>query len=513
MPRRPSKDLFLLVKSFSESEWETFWRINHQNQWQHPKAKTELPLVYRFILALREMEEYDEEELKVKLEVQPNSQRLKKLKIRGEELIQEIIERTLENKTEARFAQKLPMIIEEYLSRGAYERAKTLVKRYLPVAEEAEAIETQFQLLEYQLHIERQLGSDDFGVESRAISQRRSLLAKQLEEVGAMTHIYESIRAIFHKKDQGSEEKLLKLESSPWFVEDRLTTVRARVLFWESKRILYARKGKFEDSILAARQIQRLAEEFDLGIKDYLILEISVRAVGMEISFAVYSGKIDEAIELFQKLVNLKIRFPIKVPSQLEEVMLRRELVIERAKLDPRGIGNIIAKGWQYFKKRGFPISKRNCFYFCYYAAEASLVTGNLSNSMKWFNFVRTKRPSQFKPELSLIAHLASLLIRMRESDFHGTEYLYKQSRKFCKEYARGNQLAESILNYTKNWLSGGGVPFPKKRFERFLAELELILVDKEYKRWNNYFPFRAYFKSLVSNIELLNILKEEEKS
>lgn len=506
MPRKPSIDLFLLVKSFSANEWDTFWRIQHQNQRQRPKEEG-LPLLHQYILFLRDLDQYDEEAVKQKFQITPNSQRLKKLKIRAEELIQEVIERTPENITPHRYVQKLPSLISEYISRGAIERAEVLIKKYLTVARDWEILEVENQLLSFWEQIHTLKSGNSFEAEIAEIARRRMKIASMMEEVGALRRMLEELKFAAKNGVEASDKLYQSMKRSKLLMRNtKFCSTKGEALALHIRKHLAVFKGDIDQYKLILERIKGLAETFPHRFSSFELLKIHGSAVCNYIDINAREHKTEIAEQQIGRALILAESLPPMSKRYLLEKLRLSQLAVQRMKLDKKGIKRVESDGWKFYKAQGFPLEKRECFLFVYLISEASFATGNHRTALKWLSFLRTSSPSIARPELTALSYLISLCIKLDEMDYEIFKSILNHFIKYVKRHHPLNALFLSWIQFLKKALKSD-LHLPQHEYAKFYKEILLYLSQAKYTRLGDYMPMEYYLRSKAEKKTLQEVL------
>lgn len=511
MPKKSSTDLFLLVKSLTHQEWETLWRIQYAGSWKLPKSD-KLPLKYQFVLFLKEMDQYDEEKVKSHFNVTDSPQRLKKLKIRAEELIQEVIERTRENLTEITYAQKLPTLLDQYLIRGATERAGRLVEKYSKVVKDLELFEIESQLLDFKQRIYSIKNGESFNEEAEEIAARRIEIFQWLEEVAALRRLREEYRLAINLEYKGRKSKTNQIVSSEWMKKSPGTQT-GKILQLDIQRQIAIETKDLQGFKNRLIELEKVSNGFLTPAHSFELLQIQVHSIYYLAILDLREGNFEggnKRIGILRGMANggHKDRGDI-----IQGKVLALELYGSRRQLDTEKYLEIGSQAWNYLMGKGLPLVTKNAFHIAYLASEIGFILGEYTKASKWLNLIRSSKSDLASRNFIAMAYFLSLFVRVEETDFHGVEYLLKQTNSYVKKNFSENILCQVLLTFFKAIAKHGGTPSEKSIFELHWQKIQTVFDMQENQGFLNFFPFYEYFEAKINHRSMIELISDSNRS
>lgn len=504
MPRKPSNELFLLIKSLSKSEWSVIWRSYWETQYNEHKNSKREKRAFKLIELMNSMEIYDEDLLRNQLGVADKSSSGRKyfwaLKTEAEGYVFDAIRRAPENQTPPILVQSISVLIDHLLARGAWEKAAFLLKKYILVARKFECFESEMRMLG-QIEFIHGLQMDSSVADAlKEVSQRRLELIEALMEYYSTRNLREKIRSAIKSVSSQSKEVLIRfLQKS----EDRnpdWKSKKSRIFHLDSLRMVYVWQREWDKIPKVLHAIRDIWNSDDHLFENAENFTVGLNARLLEINLNVLSHRYDKAANLLTELRGLSIGISGFQKGLIQEAIIIQDIHMARVRLDLRmmKIGIEAALKWysenQHFQKKAKFTSS------AYFIAESCFVLGEYRRSVAVIMKIRDPHPSPFRPDLTAMSHLLALVIKAEQNDMLGLKFELKTSKKFFIKNFPEHNLFSSLIGFFEGMISTKTDENLRKYMAQHIDSLSALLGRRDFKKYADYFDFVLWMRSKIQN-------------
>lgn len=517
MPRASSPDLFLLVNSLSLSEWKTLRILFKQNPHNPNSKKKKTQDTERFAEVLRSATEYDKFAIMDRLGI-PNStkgnQTYRDLKRQCEKMVFKAIEYSPENQSPIVELRRFQILLPHLIERGYFEKAGKLIRNFIEVARSHEYFEEEKWLLD---SLSLVLSKSKQTVEGERIIKnsirRRKVLNAIIEECETVIDIRNQLQIALGEAPERRVERIRKLAKTVSLYDGNLHSTKARVIQAEVFRQIAVYLGKWENFLLAQKEILSLYKNhpnhfIDNGLKTAFLNSIFAKA-----EYFSMIGKFHEAKGAISELLRIQKTLVAENYTTAQELHLLATMTLKRMSLEEGGLIESVKLGNEWIAQKPSVIGRSKFPIVLYRAAEASFFLGRFSESAKLFSRINHGIGFKTRKDLLFVSLLILPIIRIEQNDTEGLDYATRQSAGYLKKVELENSFSEIMITFFKSWAKQGGLSKTKECFLGLRKQLNDMPKSSSMRRYLDYFDFYAWTQAHLESKTMLDVLRASSAS
>jgi tetratricopeptide (TPR) repeat protein len=157
-------------------------------------------------------------------------------------------------------------------------------------------------------------------------------------------------------------------------------------------------------------------------------------------------------------------------------------------------------------------INKEKILLFNYNLGYTCFGMGDYKRALKYINELLNDNEKQLRQDIYSFSRIFNLIIHFELNNNDFIEYDIKSAARFLNKHEKDYEVEQLFVSEMKNLARLTSSAERKKIFERFDAELEVLLKDDRENVILEYFDLRAWIKSKLSNTSFSQAIKVEQK-
>lgn len=511
--KKPSKDLFNLIKSLTVSEKGYFAKfakrhiIGNGNNY------------LRLFEAINEQKVYDEELLKSQFK---NEKFIKQFTT-AKNYLTNMILKSLENyHGDESVSNKIVSLMNQYkilFEKTLFSQAETLLKRAKKLARETENYPKLIDILRYERSLDyKKIGEPNFEEYLETSLQEEKDVLKKLENLAEYNNIYLRISRLFKVTGRSRTEKELenfsRIFSNPLLSNEKeALTVRAKNFFYIISYLYYYCIGDtklaFEFGEKRLHLIEKHFEKISSMQEEYIY------ALTDAIAFAFNIGEIKLCLSYLKKKRDFALEFKNKqsVPNHLDMCVSSYsfELYIYSMAGYFKEATETAQEVIKWLHKYQGKINKSEELKVIYAIAYVYFGAGDYSKALFWVNEILNDN-SNFRQDYKIFAKIMNLIIHYELGNIDLMEYNIKSVLRFLNNKDKLHKYEHTLIKFIKRiplLKNGEDMSF---EFHQLKEELDMISKDEFEKRAFDYFDIISWLESKLSKKKFADVVRERSE-
>jgi tetratricopeptide (TPR) repeat protein len=508
---KPSTELFSLIKSLTKSE-KRFFKLNSALQ----AGDKNYLKIFDFI---EKQNRYDEESLKDEFREETFIQHLPSEKNHLYKLILKSLRSYYSEQSVSSILKQEIKNVEILYNKALYRECSKFVKRSKALAAEYEKFYYHYELINWEKKLlEEAYESGIFDQNLDELIKEESDVIEKLRNLAEYQILYSRINYIFRSGGftRNETERQVVNEIADYHLikgKNTALSTRATTICYYIKGLCSASIRDYEDALINFRKAKSVMDRNPLIRDDIQQRYIYTLSFLLNCYIDVHDFKNAEStLEEFNALLSNKAfespdsRVRIFTSTYIGKLQLynRQGNFEKAAELIPE-----IEKNLESYEEK---INKEKILLFNYNLGYTCFGMGDYKRALKYINELLNDNEKQLRQDIYSFSRIFNLIIHFELNNNDFIEYDIKSAARFLNKHEKDYEVEQLFVSEMKNLARLTSSAERKKIFERFDAELEVLLKDDRENVILEYFDLRAWIKSKLSNTSFSQAIKVEQK-
>lgn len=511
--KKPSKDLFNLIKSLTVSEKGYFVKfakrhiIGDENNY------------LRLFEAINDQEVFDEDELKAKFKGEKFIRQFTTAK----NYLLNMILKSLENyHSDESTSSKIVSLMNQYkilFEKTLFSQAETLLKRAKKSAIETENYPKLIDILRYERSLDyKKIGEPDFEKYALSTLQEEKEVLLKLQNLSEYNNLYLRLSSLFkiigRPRTDKEMEKFQIIFSDPLMkMESNALSIKAKNFYYIISYLYYYCADNNEKAFEYGEKRLKLIEDHSEKISS--MQEEYIYALSDAIAFAFNTGKIKLCLKYLKKKREIALKYENKysVPNNLDMCVssFSFELYIYSMAGYFKEALETAEEVIKWLDKYHGKINKSEELKVIYAIAYVYFGAGDYNKALFWINKVLNDN-SNFRQDYKVFAKIMNLIIHYELGNIDLLEYNIKSVLRYLNNKDKLYKYEHALIKFIKR------IPYLNEdndlNFElhQLKNAIEEISNDEFEKKAIDYFDIVSWLESKLTRKKFADIVREKSE-